>query len=209
MIDKILLINLDSRKDRLDQFIIEKKNSNIIGNNYIRYRAIDGNTIDNNIINKLVTQKAYSDIINKKKTHGLYMSYGAVGLAFTYKTIFETCNEITMLLEDDIKINPMFDEILTMALNQLPKFWDILYLGWYKSKHLKIKKISNNIGEISGQINGTQGWIINPLSSKKLLNLFPLSYQIDTAIYCMKGLKKYCVLNPIITKSNSYSDIQN
>ena len=208
-VDKILLINLDKRQDRLDLFCSQLKNSLLIQNKYVRYPAIDGHLIDNDTLLSLVTKDAYTEIINDKKTKGLYLSRGAVGLALTYKQIFESCNEVTLLLEDDIIISKNLDSQIQKTLKDVPKDWDIIYLGWYQSSSLNINILTANVGSITGKINGTQGWIINPLSAKKLLKLFPLRYQIDTEIYSSKSLNKYCTVDPIILRSGSHSDIQN
>jgi GR25 family glycosyltransferase involved in LPS biosynthesis len=207
-IDKILLINLDKRKDRLDLFCDQLKNSMLINNKYQRYSAIDGHLIDNHTMSSLVTKDAYLEIMSDKKTTGLYLSRGAVGLALTYKQIFESCKEVTLLLEDDIIVCKNFDSQIQKTLKDVPEDWDIIYLGWYQSSSLRINILTENVGSITGQINGTQGWIINPLSAKKLLRLFPLRYQIDTEIYQNKNLNKYCTVEPIILRSNSHSDIQ-
>lgn len=208
-IDQIYLINLDRRPDRLSHCEKQFIKSDIIKNGYQKYIAIDGALLDDETIKALVTSKGYEYITSKQPTKGLYLSRGAVGLALTYKRIFEICvDENILLLEDDIILKDNFDSILLNGLNDIPNDWDIIYLGWYKSQNLKIEPITSVIGEITGQINGTQGWIINPRSASKLLNLFPLSYQIDTAIYRAKNLKKYCFIDPIITRYNSKSDIQ-
>jgi GR25 family glycosyltransferase involved in LPS biosynthesis len=208
VIDKILLINLNRRKDRLEKFKKEALKSKIIKEKYIRYTAFDGKLLEKKTIRELVTEYSYNYIIKNQKTNGLYMSKGAAGLALTYKKIFEECECVTMLLEDDIIVHEKFDNIFENTIKEMPSDWDILYLGWHWSPNLRIKCISENVSEISGQINGTQGWVVNKKSSKKLLKMFPLSYQIDTEIYMSKNLKKYCVKQPIILSSGDVSDIQ-
>jgi GR25 family glycosyltransferase involved in LPS biosynthesis len=207
VINKIFLINLERRSDRLDKFKKEALKSNII-KNYVRYPAFDGKLIDESTIKSIADPTACKNIIENKTTCGLYLSRGAIGLALTYRKIFEECQSKTMLLEDDITIEEEFDEILSLALKELPKDWDILYLGWHISNNLNIKKISDNIFEMNGQINGTQGWIINENSAKKLLKIFPIKYQIDTEIYMHRDLKKYCVKKQIVKNYSDVSDIQ-
>lgn len=207
MIEKIFLINLDKRKDRLNKFEKEALKSNIV-KSYKRYPAFDGKLLDETTIYNLVNAKYCENIIKNEKTNGLYLSRGAVGLALTYKKIFEECDSVTMLLEDDILIDEEFDKILSTAVNEIPNDWDILYLGWHWSPYLNIEEISNNVSKIEGQINGTQGWIINEKSAKKLLEIFPIKYQIDTEIYMLKNLKKYCVKKQIIKNYSDTSDIQ-
>jgi len=205
----VLLLNLDRRSDRLETFQNQILNSKIIQKGYSRYSAIDGSSLSDIVLKSIVTDFAYDGIINNKKTKGLYMSRGGAGLALTYKNIFEVCNKITILLEDDILIDTDFDTKLVSAIKELPQDWDILYLGWHKSKRVVFKEITENLNEVSGQVNGTYAWVINKQSAKKLLNLYPLNYQIDTCIYLDKNLKKYCLKESIVHKLISKSDIQN
>lgn len=207
-IKQIYIINLDHRIDRWTHIKNQLYNSQTILKSYQKYAGIDGNTIDNETIKKLINPNQYDYIINRKPTHGLNLSYGAIGLALTYKHIFENCDSNTLLLEDDINIDYNFDTIISNVINHMPNDWDIIYLGWYSGSTTRIEKINEHVGKITGQVNGTQGWIINQKSAKKLLNLFPLTYQIDTEIYLSDKLVKYCSLIPIITRYHSKSDIQ-
>jgi GR25 family glycosyltransferase involved in LPS biosynthesis len=206
---KTLIINLDKRIDRWENVTYQIEKSNFIKTNYTRYPAQDGFLLSDHAIKNLITQKAYQDIIDNKPTKGLYLSRGAVGLAKTYYDILTACDEVTLILEDDIIVSNNFDDQFFKTIKDLPEDWDILYAGWYKSSNLNISILTPNIARISGQINGTQGWMINPKSAKKILDIFPLSYQIDTEIYRHKNLNKYCTIIPLITRSNSKSDIQN
>ena len=210
MIKNIYLINLDKRRDRLEHFIKQSKNSQVI-QRYKRISAIDGLLLTDDELQANVTEKGYSDIVNNKKTNGLYLTRGAVGLALTYKLLLEKSDNTTLFLEDDIIVHNKFDNILNKAIQELPSDWDILYLGWYPSKNLIITNVSKNINSINGQINGTQGWLISDAGAKKFIKMFPISYQIDTEIYLNKNIKKYSTIYPIVSRSCLYfdSDIQN
>jgi GR25 family glycosyltransferase involved in LPS biosynthesis len=210
-IKSVLLINLEKRKDRLQNFEKQIENSYFIKTNYSRYDAIDGNSLCEDEIKEICSISGYSHIFHNKKANGLYLTKGAVGLAKTYKNIFEQCKDTTLILEDDIIIDQNFDTVLSRTLSYMPTVlhWDILYLGWYNSPRLIINKINENISRLSGQINGTQGWVINPNSAQKLLQLFPINYQIDTEIYLKNNLIKYSTSKRIIKKAKFKSDIQN
>jgi len=208
IITDILVINLDRRYDRWSSFLDQTKNSSIINKYHKRISAIDGKDLINNDFIQYVRTEGYNDIISSKQTKGLYLSRGAIGLAMTYYRICQSCMKPTILLEDDIIVSKQFDKIFAQALIELPEDWDILYLGWCQSSNLKIIPITEHIGSMSGQVNGTHAWMINESSAKKILNIFPLRYQIDTEIYLDKNIKKYCTNIPIITLCNKYSDIQ-
>lgn len=210
IITDILVINLDRRCDRWLNFLDQAKNSSLINKYHKRISAIDGKDLTNNDFTQYVRTEGYNDIISSKETKGLYLSRGAIGLAMTYYRICENCIRPVILLEDDIVILKQFDKVFAQAFMELPEDWDILYLGWCQSPNLKIIPITEHINSISGQVNGTHGWMINPLSAKKILNIFPLRYQIDTEIYLNKNLKKYSTTIPIVGRSKKYanSDIQ-
>jgi GR25 family glycosyltransferase involved in LPS biosynthesis len=210
IITDILVINLDRRYERWSGFLDQTQNSSLINKFHKRISAIDGKDLTNNDFIQYVRVEGYNNIISSKQTKGLYLSRGAIGLAMTYYRICENCIRPTILLEDDIIISKQFDKVFAQALMELPEDWDILYLGWCQSSNLKIIPITEHISSISGQVNGTHGWMINPLSAKKILNIFPLRYQIDTEIYLNKNLKKYSTTIPIVSQSKIYahSDIQ-
>ena len=210
IITDILVINLDRRYDRWSGFLDQTQNSSLINKFHKRISAIDGKDLTNNDFIQYVRVEGYNDIISSKQTKGLYLSRGAIGLAMTYYRICKNCIRPMVLLEDDIIISKQFDKVFAQAYMELPEGWDILYLGWCQSSNLKIIPITEHISSISGQVNGTHGWMINPLSAKKILNIFPLRYQIDTEIYLNKNLKKYSTTIPIVSQSKIYthSDIQ-
>jgi GR25 family glycosyltransferase involved in LPS biosynthesis len=210
IITDILVINLDRRYDRWSGFLDQTQNSSLINKFHKRISAIDGKDLTNNDFIQYVRVEGYNDIISSKQTKGLYLSRGAIGLAMTYYRICENCIRPTILLEDDIIISKQFDKVFAQAFMELPEDWDILYLGWCQSSNLKIIPITEHICSISGQVNGTHGWMINPLSAKKILNIFPVRYQIDTEIYLNKSLKKYSTTMPIVSQFKTYanSDVQ-
>lgn len=208
MIDSVYLINLDRRPERLQSAKLEISKSLIL-KKYQKISAIDGQKLTNQDLKPYVTDSGYRDIVTNRLTKGLYLSYGGIALAITYQKLLSKCNHNMLILEDDIIVHKNFDKMLTSSLSELPADWDILYLGWYQSPDLKIIPISNHINKLDGQVNGTQGWIVNPNSAKKICDLFPISYQIDSEIYNSKNLVKYSTNMPIITKNIKYtSDIQ-
>lgn len=208
-ISDVLVINLDKRTDRWIHFLDESKNSTIISNNAKRVSAIDGSFLSDQEIAHFVSKQAYKDITTNRTTKGLYLSRGGVGLSITYYKILQNCVGPTILLEDDIVISKQFDQVFKSAYSELPNDWDILYLGWYDSSNLKLDKVSTNINRISGQINGTNGWVINPTSAQKILKIFPLKYQIDTELYLHQNLNKYCTNQKIIRRALIYKNDSN
>ena len=96
---KILCINLQERRDRLDHFKKEFYKTKF-GSEFILIEAIKH-------------------------------SIGYVGCKMTYLSIFEQFKNEDMLIifEDDVLFLDNFNENFLKSFNQLPKNWDMLYLG--------------------------------------------------------------------------------
>lgn len=209
IISKIYIINMDHKTDRWDHIISDVlPKSSFITDHYERYSGIDGSKLPDDLLYSIVTTKGRQDLVSGRPSKGLYLTKGAVGLALTYKKILEACSGITLILEDDINIDNNFDNELNQCLSNLPYNWDILYLGWCDSKWMQINSINPYINILSGQVNGTHGWIINPNSVDKLLSLFPINYQIDSEIYRNQHIIKYGTHKKLVQRARFGSDIQ-
>lgn len=207
-IDQVLVINLDSRPDRWGHFKNQATNSQIINTKYSRVSAIDGKKLDDKQLKKYLADDAFYHVKTNIHTGGLRMSYGGIGLALTYKNILDYCKNNILLLEDDIIIDKKFDLIISQTLSNIPDDWDIIYFGWYDSSELIIQYTNEYVNSLNGKVNGTQAWLVNPKSAKKILDMFPLSYQIDTELYLNSNLIKYSSKIPIVTRAGFNSDIQ-
>jgi GR25 family glycosyltransferase involved in LPS biosynthesis len=207
-IEKVYLINLDKRADRLSYFNKNVCPKSKILSDYQRYPGIDGSLLGENILYSVVTDSGKKHMQENTSSKGLYLTKGAIGLALTYKTLVENCVCNTLILEDDIDIDENFDIEIDECLKALPNDWDIFYLGWCDSKYLKRDPVNSYINRLSGQINGTHAWIINPSIKDKFLTIFPLTYQIDTAIYLNSNMIKYGSYKKIVFRKDMGSDIQ-
>ena len=81
----------------------------------------------------------------------------------------------------------------------------------------KFEQKTENIYKTDGQINGMFGLLLKPSACKKIIEeVFPLNWQIDTAIYVNENIKRYVVEPQLITSEPSnptnsdiqYSDVQ-
>lgn len=103
-------------------------------------------------------------------------------------------NTIVAIFEDDIKFTDNFKPLLSQAVNELPTDFDILFLGSvFENGHNQALELNrtnlNNIFsnksiiEIQPSVFGTGGYVINPSSARKLLNMQKLMpYAIDDMI---------------------------
>jgi GR25 family glycosyltransferase involved in LPS biosynthesis len=179
--DKIIYINLDRRPDR-NLNVIEQIKKLGLTEITERFSAIDGTKIDmNNVDTNIITQ----DGINfAKKSDIIYthLTVGAIGCAMSHRAIYqkiidENINSC-LILEDDITIDNKFNEKIKIIENYIKQNrldYDLFFLGF----HHTAKYDNTNKYKI---VYGLFGYIVTNKGAKKLLNLFPLTYQIDTEI---------------------------
>ncbi|MEI7668865.1 MAG: glycosyltransferase family 25 protein, partial [Pseudomonadota bacterium] len=111
---KPIVINLEKRTDRLEQF---DKQAKQMGFEYELFKAIPA-------------------------TDNPYISNAHYGCFLSHKAILER-RETMFIMEDDCLLNNYFDWIDVM-MKELPDDWDLLYLGGWKqqvtyySQHLQI-----------------------------------------------------------------------
>ena len=160
-IDKAYVINLKKNKDRLKRFKKNTKKANI---KVERFNAVYGKDLP----------KEHPDIIKYfVKNHNL--NPGEIGCALSHIKIWEDALKNNykniIVFEDDAIIPKDFWYRFNEAYNELPKDWDILFLGlnWPY-----VRKISENISKVifkEGTSNfGTHAMLVNVNNIKKLLN---------------------------------------
>jgi len=185
MFTKIIYINLDRRTDRNENVINELDKVGINNNNYTieRIPGVDASLLDfNNISTDLFTTESINTALDKNNGVGGPMTKGAVGCALAhrncYLNILESNHDYVLILEDDIFIDDNFLDKLNSY--EIPEF-DILFLGWHSHYHMMVE--ATNITEYCFTpkfLFGLFGYIINKKAAHHLLNLFPLTFQIDT-----------------------------
>jgi len=219
MFKKIYYINLEHRADRKENVENEISKINFKGP-IERINAAYGKNLDLSLIpSNLFTEEAIKSTTDKTQLYNMRtMTKGGMGVALSHKWIYEKTltgdEDYVLILEDDITIDDNFMEKLENILKDMPKF-DIFYIGY----HSKIDKVSpfNKHSDVPSEIWGLFGYIINKKAAKRLLEVFPLSKQIDSQIpECFHDLKVYAVhpnkkiiLSPTSQESDKFgSDIQ-
>lgn len=180
---KNIVINLDRRNDRYEQF--KQKSKNI---DCERFSAIDG---------KLLKGTEQLQIIFDNNDYN--MRAGMVGCAMSHIKIYiELINstyDAYCIFEDDIDFTNNFNKKFIHLLNQLQnKDWDLVYLGHHlkhidKNKDCYDKEKLPTIEKYSVQksfnesLGGTGGYIISKKGAEKLLefiNITGMTNGIDT-----------------------------
>lgn len=177
---KVYLINLDSRKDRLKNFL----NNYNLNFSYEKIKAIDKLIINPlELYKKNILGKYGFNNLNKKirTSHYEFNTKGAIGCYLshikTWEKILEDDIDYGIIFEDDIKINKKIDnELLIKYIMKAPKDWDIILLN---KNRIKGKKYKENIYKIERFIC-THSYIIKKTSINKIIsNIYPINQQID------------------------------
>lgn len=207
----IYIINLDRSVDRWNKI----KNSFEQQNIYInRFPAVEGKNLNLNelVKNKLITKDL---ILNQKRPikRILYASNGAIGCALSHKSVWDLCiklNKPIMVFEDDITLKPDFMFNLKKYIQYVPQDRDIVYLSISGYNILKyIKKSINKHCFQTMVYHAMAGYIIYPRGAKKLLNIFPITYQFDFHIsdaITYEKVKSYIIYPQIINHRVISSD---
>lgn len=209
MFNKIIYINLDRRPDRNKNILDEINKINFDGP-IERISGIDGSKVSLDDLQNNFTKKAILEARSDLEgTAGNKMTFGAMGLALTYKNILtQILNdnyEYTLILEDDAKFVDNFLEKINNFLNHIPEY-DLLYPGYHNGEghdegtYAKVYKVW-----------GTHSLIVNKKAAKEILKIFPLDKQFDTEISrSFKNLNVFATkfYEKLIWTPNDDSDIQ-
>ena len=172
----VYIINLDRSKDRLETI---KKSLNDAQLNFIRWNAVDGSKLN---LNELINNKQL-DPSNK-------MMVGAIGCSLSHISLWKdavTKNKNILVFEDDIFIPKDFKHKIQKYLNQLPRKWDILYLGASNINGEKYSEnlIKPNIMNIKSSTHNTGMYamlIHKDFLNKLIKNNIPIQDNIDQVV---------------------------
>jgi GR25 family glycosyltransferase involved in LPS biosynthesis len=180
--NKIIYINLDRRPERNLNVIDQLKKVGLL-NMAERFSAIDGKKLD---LNKIDSSIITTDGIGYAKKSDIIFTHltpGAIGCAMSHRAIYQKIIdeniENCLILEDDITFVDDFNK----KIQKVEKYikdnkleYDLFFLGYHPSslRDFYTQKFLN--------IYGLFGYIVNKNGAKKLLDLFPITYQIDTEI---------------------------
>lgn len=195
----IYVINLDRREDRwcYMQSVLDQQ-----GLHATRVSAVDGLTLSDKILRKILTPKGYK------------LRYAEVGCFLSHITVWKDAlargfNTI-WIMEDDVLFEKDLDSLqkLLDILYQIDPQWDILYTDHQKchsiTVHTDLQKILRNWG--------THSMIISTNGLQKLLSYAikeKISYPVDTQLRHIPGIRQYQpTINIVAIKGGYSSDIR-
>ena len=212
MIDKVYVINLKHRDDRLNK--MDKMLNSIGGkfSEYERFEAVNGKLITEEEKNSLLSLKS-KRIYNNPTSFKDIRTLGAIGCYKSHIGVWELALENgekeIMVLEDDIKLKLDVVKLKEYIITR-PDDYDICYLDWYglyghsSSKEYNSYWDKNNSDEISY----FSAYMISEKGMKKLLKgIYPIELQIDcyADAYAIenKDFKRYLSKEIIFTQGYS------
>jgi len=204
---EIYVINMDKDIERLDSVNYEM---NKLNSTYIR---VPGVIPTDNLI------------YNEGSFFGKYFApYVSIASGKAHKSIWEKIVnqkiENVLILEDDVKFTNNIESVLPQAFSELPKDWDIFFLGSFTScdnhaivepneyLHSSTKKYSEHLNQ--GKIYyGVEAYALSYKGAQKLLDqLKKISYYIDYQItYDTNNINMF-YSNPIVAYQYTESDYE-
>ncbi|AYV75540.1 MAG: glycosyltransferase family 25 [Terrestrivirus sp.] len=189
MFDKIFYINLAHRTDR-DKNVKEQikklyPDSQRMNNILEKIDGVYGNKLDiPNLSSDLITKEGKNDAMNNLSAVYIPLTKGAIGCALShrkaYQKIIDDNLNSALILEDDIAIDPQFMNKITQILQNCPNDYDVLFLGYHRWSILYLQKNINNLISQSSAVFGLFGYIVSNKGARKLMNIFPITKQIDS-----------------------------
>jgi GR25 family glycosyltransferase involved in LPS biosynthesis len=192
--DKTYCINLERRKDRWDECLLEfnKHNLTLIE----RFIAVDGTELPQ-VTSGFVTPSRLALVLTNIK--------------ILEEAIEKNYNSV-LIFEDDIEFT---DEInlISEYFKFLPKDWDMLYFGGNHNTHIRIEPpviINEKVCKLHSTFS-THCVAINKKSFKTILDRLKKCDNALDVIYVelQKSLNVYSFYPLIATQRVSYSDIEN
>ncbi len=185
---EVLFINLDHRKDRRQW--MEQQLQSWPG--VKRLPAVNGRQLE---LSSLVPDTVHPSVAheveapNHAKTFGITLTRGALGCALSHRQAWQQVQDKPLLvLEDDIAIKCTPNDVQAY-LARAPPDWDMLYLG--SGQYIKGPEVTPGIFRVRHAYQ-TIGYLVRPSSVPKLMRVFPLTMQVDSALNEL-GLKAYIV----------------
>jgi GR25 family glycosyltransferase involved in LPS biosynthesis len=179
--DKVIVINLDRRTDRMEKLSPQLEKLDI---QYKRFSAVDGKKLD---IDPIVA-----------------------GLRSHLQVMKLIAGQRVLILEDDAQFVEDFNEKFEKVMQTLPEDWDIFYLGALVPKDVGLVRMVNRHWGIQVLTTGTQAYCINPSRLEYFINkLEDYNSYIDIGLRDFaKDLKAYITQPNLVVQFPSYSDLR-
>ena len=179
--DKVVVINLDRRTDRMEKLVPQLER---LGIEYERHSAVDGKELGIDPISAGT------------------MSHVQVLKKYQDKKI--------LVLEDDAQFIDDFNEKFEEVMQTLPNNWDIFYLGALLPKDTGKVLPVNQHWTRQVMTTGSQAYCINPARTRHFTdNLDGYEWYIDIGLRVFaENFNPYIAQPNLVTQFPSYSDLR-
>lgn len=180
--DKVVVINLDRRTDRMEKLDAQLKELNI---EYERFSAVDGKALD--------------------------ISPIRAGTLSHYQVLEQSDEKKVLILEDDALFCEDFNEKFEQVMQELPPTTAIFYLGALLPKHTgKVEDIGNPYWFKQIFSTGAQAYSVHPAMVKMVSNyLKDYEWYIDIGLRTWAENRNAFIAQPnLVTQFPSYSDLR-
>lgn len=179
--DKVVVINLDRRQDRMERLEPQLKE---LGIEYERHSAVDSKAIG--VAPMIAGTMSHVEVLKKYKDQKI------------------------LILEDDAYFVEDFNEQFETVMKTLPDNWDIFYLGALLPKHTgKLTPVNTNWHR-QVLTTGSHAYCINPVKMSHFIeNLDGYEWFIDIGLRIFAEQYNAYVTQPnLVTQFPSYSDLR-
>lgn len=179
--DKVVVINLDRRQDRMERLEPQLKK---LGIEYERHSAVDGKAIG--IAPMIAGTMSHVEVLKKYKDQKI------------------------LILEDDAYFVENFNEKFETVMQSLPEDWDIFYLGALLPKNVGKTTSVNTDWHRQIMTNGAHAYCVNPKQTDYFLKkLDNYEWYIDVGLRIFAEKYNAYVTQPnLVTQFPSYSDLR-
>jgi len=179
--DKVVVINLDRRQDRMDRLDPQLKE---LGIEYERHSAVDGKALGINPI--FAGTMSHVEVLKNHRDQKI------------------------LILEDDALFCEDFNEKFTEAMQTLPNNWDIFYLGALLPKNVGKTTPVNDNWHRQVMTNASHAYCINPARINYFIEkLDGYEWYIDIGLRVFAEIYNAYVTQPnLVTQFPSYSDLR-
>ena len=199
---KLYYINLDARKDRMDQF---KSQAALAAMPPVeRISAVHGLSLNIQSDTRIALHTRVQVTTEYRRSHYEIHSRGAVGASFSHikawKTFLQNGSNYALIMEDDVQLPPTFSMMVRDCMKDLPKKWDVWIMGWNHNPgdvNTKSVDTSPHIREVL-HFTGAHCYLLTRNAAKKLVKeAFPIESHIEHYISNVAFIHKLRIIRDV------------
>ncbi len=172
------IINLDRSKER---YAYIKNNVETLGYSITRFSAIDGNKLEQEILQQKVDLHKYNKFIGhypRNGTIGCYLSHTAV-----WEEFLRSDAEFALILEDDVNFNSELLKQTIQEVIQMSNIWDIINFDIrHKGFPVAVRNLNNNqkLVYYLFEVTNAGCYLLNRKAAQTMLaKAYPMQLPID------------------------------